>query len=128
MKTKALPLQKLFIQISPLFTTIDFCFSLVGAMECFAYNQLHQIAFCLHLWHPYKNMYMLCRQPITLSVDALFLADFTKKYSKTKPYVALYPLKAVITRPADIMAVIKTLVNAPGISNVVILWKNLISG
>jgi len=45
----------------------------------------------------------------------------SKKYSKTKPYVALYPLKAVITRPADIMAVIKTLVNAPGISNVVIL-------
>ena len=82
-------------------------------MECFAYNQLHQIAFCLHLWHPYKNMYMLCRQPITLSVDALFLADFTKKYSKTKPYVALYPLKAVITRPADILAVIKTFVQPP---------------
>tara|TARA_A100001015_G_scaffold166566_1_gene185165 strand:- start:461 stop:712 length:252 start_codon:yes stop_codon:yes gene_type:complete len=68
-------------------------------------------------------MYMLCRQPITLSVDPLFLADFTKKYSKTKPYVALYPLKAMLTRPADVMAVIKTLVNAPGISNVVILWK-----
>ena len=66
---------------------------------------------------------MLCRQPITLSVDALFLSDFTKKYSKTKPYVAFYQLKAVITRPADITAVSKTLVNAPGISNVVILWK-----
>lgn len=75
-----------------------------------------------------QNIYMLCSQPITLGVDPLFFADFTKKYSKTKPYVALYPLKAVLTRPADVTAVIKTLVNAPGISNVVILWKNLISG
>ena len=57
-----------------------------------------------------------------------FLGRFYQKYSKTKPYVALYPLKAVLARPADVMAVIKTLVNAPGISNVVILWKNLISG
>jgi hypothetical protein len=52
-----------------------------------------------------------------------FLSRFYQKYPKTKPYVAFYPLKAVLARPADVMAVIKTLVNAPRILHVVILWK-----
>ena len=91
-------------------------------MECFAYNPLHQIAFCLHLWHPYKNMNAL-QTAYHVKSRCPFLGRFYQKYSKTKPYVALYPLKAVLARPADVMAMIKTLVNAPGISNVVILWK-----
>ena len=95
MKTKV-PLQN-FLSTSRPFYDHLFLSSLVRAMDASLIS--YQIAFCLHLWHPYKNMYNFADN-YHVRVDALFLA-ILQKYSKTKPHVALYPLKACL-RPADV--------------------------
>ena len=106
----------------PVFKAIDFCFLLKRLFDDPLLITFTKSFFVCIYGTRTKYVHAL-QTEYHVKFRCPFLGRFYQKCSKMKPGAALYPLKAVLARPADVMAVIKTSVNAPRILHVVILWK-----